>query len=92
MRNPFKLYRNGERPFDVENELTALFSEQISREINRQIIRNLISLDLVEPLSEPSGHLLYLDFLYTPPIEHIELCITFPINYREPFKLKRENE
>jgi len=79
---------------DVEAELTRLLSEQISEQINRDVIQNLIPLEH-EPL--PTGQLFYLDFIYTPNVAVEHIRIDFKINGgsitdRLPFKLKRKNE
>lgn len=51
---------------DVEAELTALLSEQLTRTIDAGITRGLLSNDLVsvQPLSAPTGILYYLDYQY----------------------------
>ena len=108
MRTPFKLYRKDELPnsklstifgLDAEAELTRILSEQISEQINRDVIHGLISNDIVEvrPFDLPTGQLFFLDFVYTPnrPVEYITLDISFNesiLNFRPPFKLKRKNE
>ena len=51
---------------DVEAELIALLNQEITREIDREII-NTITQDLVtvQPLDLPRGELLYFDFQMT---------------------------
>lgn len=85
MRKPFKLYRKDEIPigFDVyyvEQEIINILSEEIAREIDREIITNLVS---VQPISAPLRQLFYLDYVYTPPTP-------VTMNYRTRFKLKRK--
>jgi hypothetical protein len=55
---------------DVEAELTALLSQEIAREIDREII-NTITQDLVavQPLDLPRGDLFYFDFVYDQNIK-----------------------
>jgi hypothetical protein len=49
----------------AEEELTRLLSEQISEEIDREIIRT-IGQDLVpvQPMNGPVGNIVYLDYVY----------------------------
>jgi len=46
---------------DVESELTRLLSEEIARDIDRQIIQDLVR---VQPLDGPTDQLFYFDFQY----------------------------
>ena len=50
---------------DAEAELTRLLSEELARNIDREII-NTLAQDLVtvQPLGPPIGHLFYFDFQY----------------------------
>ena len=50
---------------DAEAELRRLLSEELARNIDREII-NTIAQDLitVQPLGQPIGHLFYFDFQY----------------------------
>lgn len=53
---------------DAEAELTRLLSEEITRNIDREIF-NTIAQDLVtvQPLGPPNGQLFYFDFQYGIP-------------------------
>lgn len=53
---------------DAETELTRLLSEEITRNIDREIF-NTIAQDLitVQPLGPPNGQLFYFDFQYGTP-------------------------
>ena len=53
---------------DAEAELTRLLSEELARNIDREII-NTLAQDLitVQPLGPPIGHLFYFDFQYETP-------------------------
>ena len=53
---------------DAEAELTRLLSEEITRNIDREII-NTLAQDLVtvQPLGPPIGQLFYFDFQYGKP-------------------------
>tara|TARA_R110000751_G_scaffold37156_3_gene90317 strand:- start:210 stop:620 length:411 start_codon:yes stop_codon:yes gene_type:complete len=48
---------------DAEAELTALLSEQVAAEIDREILRDLV---LVQPMNVPQGNLFYFDYNYGP--------------------------
>jgi len=55
---------------DAETELTALLSQEISRQIDLELI-NVITRDLVpvQPLDLPRGQLFYFDFVYDQNVE-----------------------
>jgi len=57
---------------DAEDELTRLLAEQISQEIDRNIV-NTIAQDLVAvpPMDAPQGNLFYFDYNYGPVEEPI---------------------
>ena len=53
---------------DAEAELTALLSEQVAAEIDREILRGLVP---VQPMNVPQGNLFYLDYNYGPMEEPV---------------------
>ena len=71
---------------DAEAELTALLSEQIAGELNREILRDIIvnrihaANDIlhVQPMTRPNGRLFYLDFIYDGMKNKI--CSIIPIH------------
>jgi hypothetical protein len=48
---------------DAEAELTALLSQQITEEIGRNILNDLVT---VQPMGGPQGNLFYFDYNYGP--------------------------
>ena len=59
---------------DAEDELTRLLSEQISQEIDRNIV-NTIAQDLVavQPMDVPPGRLMYFDY----PLPNLETPMVY---------------
>ena len=53
---------------DAEAELTALLSQQITEEIGRNILNDLVT---VQPMDVPQGNLFYLDYNYGPMEEPV---------------------
>jgi len=53
---------------DAEAELTALLSQQITEEIDRNILNDLVT---VQPMDVPQGNLFYLDYNYGPMEEPV---------------------
>jgi len=63
---------------DAEAELTRMLSEQLTQEIDREIVENIrdnwtIAQDLipVQPMDAPQGNLMYLDYNYGPMEEPV---------------------
>ena len=48
---------------DAEAELTTLLSQQITEEIDRNILNDLVT---VQPMGLPQGNLFYFDYSYGP--------------------------
>ncbi len=62
---------------DAEAELTRMLSEQITQEIDREIVENIrantLAQDLipVQPMDAPQGNLFYFDYNYGPMEEPV---------------------
>ena len=59
---------NAFQNIDAEDELTRLLTEQLTAEINRDIIQDLVT---VQPMEFPQGRLFYIDPQYEPIVDPI---------------------